>query len=94
MSNVRVTLSKTTRKQLAKVPTHIVRKFALWRDLVEGEGLEAARAIPGFRDHPLQGEWKGYHAVRLSQAYRAIYIVKTDQSIETVFVEEVNKHDY
>lgn len=91
---MRVTLSKTARKQLAKVPEHIVRKFALWRDLVEGEGMEAARAIPGFGDHALKGEWQGYRAVRLSQAYRAIYMVQADGSIETAYVEEVNKHDY
>lgn len=87
-------LSKTARRQLAKVPEYIVRKFALWKDLVEGEGMEAARTIPGFADHALEGEWKGYRAVRLSQAYRAIYIVKADGSVETAYVEEVNKHDY
>jgi hypothetical protein len=65
---VKVQLSKTARKQLTKVPQHIVRKFALWADLVREEGL--------------------------SQAYRAIYIVREDDSVEMVFVEEVNKHDY
>ena len=89
-----VELSKIARKQLARVPSHIVRKFALWTDLVRFEGLEAARAIPGFRDHALKGVWQGYRAVRLSEAYRAIYRVRSDGSIETVYVEEVNKHDY
>ena len=55
--DVKVELSKTARKQLTKVPGHIVRKFALWVDLVRFEGLEAARAVPGFRDHSLKGEW-------------------------------------
>lgn len=48
---------------------------------------------PAFATTRSKGEWKGYQAVRLSQAYRASSIVKADQSIETVFVEEVNKHD-
>jgi toxin HigB-1 len=91
---VKVELSKTARKQLAKVPSHIIRKFAIWVDLVRFEGLEAARAIPGFRDHALKGQWQGYRAVRLSDAYRAIYIIHSDASVETVHVEEVNKHDY
>jgi len=91
---VKVALSKTARKQLAKVPTHIVRKFALWMDLVRFEGVGAARAVPGFRDHALKGSWQGYHAVRLSDAYRAIYILRAEGSVETVYVEEVNKHDY
>ena len=91
---MKVELSKIARKQLARVPSHIVRKFALWTDLVQFEGPDAARAIPGFRDHALKGAWQGYRAVRLSDAYRAIYIVRTDGSIETMYVEEVNKHDY
>jgi toxin HigB-1 len=91
---VKVELSRTAKKQLTKLPDHIVRKFALWVDLVQVEGLDAARAIPGFGDHALKGEWRGYFAIRLSDAYRAIYIIRKDRSIQAVFVEEVNKHDY
>lgn len=90
----KVELSTVARKQLVHLPEHIIRKFALWADLVEFEGLVAARSIPGFRDHALQGDWKGYRAVRLNNAYRAIYTVRKDGSIETVYVEQVNKHDY
>lgn len=91
---MKVELSTVARKQLVRLPEHIVRKFALWTDLVEFEGLQAARSIRGFRDHPLTGVWRGYRAVRLNDAYRAIYIVRKDGSVETVHVEEVNKHDY
>ena len=61
---MRVELSNTTEKQLAKLPGHIVKKFALRVDLVSVDGLVAARAIPGYRDHVLKGEWKGYRAIR------------------------------
>jgi proteic killer suppression protein len=91
---VHVDLSSTAEKQLAKIPGHIVRKFALWVDLVSVEGLAAARAIPGYRDHVLQGEWKGYRAIRLSAAYRAIYQERQAGTVQLVCVEEVNKHDY
>ena len=91
---VKVEFSKTARKQLAKVPGHIIRKFALWADLVRVEGPEAARSVRGFRDHALKGEWQGYRAIRLSDSYRAIYIVREDARVEAVYVEEVNKHDY
>ncbi len=91
---MKVELSRLAKKQLMKVPAHIVRKFAFWADLVRVEGLEAARAVPGFRDHALKGEWRGYRAVRLSDTYRVIYIVHSDGRVETVVVEEVNKHDY
>jgi toxin HigB-1 len=91
---VDVDLSPQARRQIIKVPVYIARKFALWVDLVRVDGLAAARAIPGFRDHVLKGTWQGYRAIRLSDSYRAIYIVRRDGSIETVWVEEVNKHDY
>ena len=91
---VRVELSSTAEKQLAKIPRHIVRKFALWVDLVSVEGLAAARSVPGFRDHGLKGEWQGYRAIRLSAAYRAIYQKRRAGEIHLVYVEEVNKHDY
>ena len=61
---------------------------------MQSEGLGAARAIPGFRDHALKGAWHGYRAVRLNEAYRAIYIVRKDGSVSAVYVEQVNKHDY
>jgi toxin HigB-1 len=93
-SGVRVELSSTAEKQLAKIPGHIVRKFALWVDLVSVEGLATARAVPGFRDHGLKGEWQGYRAIRLSAAYRAIYQERRAGEIHLVYVEEVNKHDY
>jgi toxin HigB-1 len=89
-----VELSATAEKQLRKVPAHIVKKFALWVDLVAMEGLAAARAIPGYRDHGLKGDWKGYRAIRLSDAYRAIYQERADGTVQTVYVEEVNKHVY
>ena len=91
---MRVELSSTAEKQLAKIPGHIVRKFALWVDLVSVEGLVAARAVPGFRDHGLKGEWLGYRAIRLSAVYRAIYQERQAGEIHLVHVEEVNKHDY
>jgi addiction module RelE/StbE family toxin len=92
--DVHVELSSTAEKQLAKMPEYIVKKFALWVDLVSVDGLATARAIPGYRDHVLKGEWKGYRAIRLSNSYRAIYQERQAGSIQMVYVEEVNKHDY
>ncbi len=89
-----VELASKVRKQLTKVPVHIAKKFALWVDLVRLDGLDVARAIPGFRITPSRGEWQGYRAIRLSDAYRTIYILRDRNSVETVCVEEVNKHDY
>lgn len=91
---VHVTLSPVAEKQLRKLPVHIIRKFAVWVDLVSVEGLDVARRIPGFRDHGLKGEWNGYRAIRLSQSYGAIYQERQDGAVRAVWIEEVNKHDY
>lgn len=63
-------------------------------DLVEHEGLEESRKIPGFHDEPLKGKRKGERSIRLSRAYRAIYSVRSKGKISIAYVEEVNKHEY
>lgn len=90
----RVDLSWRVRKQLQKVPRHIVENLAAWVDDVETRGLEAARGTPGYHDEPLHGRRQGQRSVRLSRSYRAIYIVKAEGTIEFVSVEEVSKHAY
>ena len=90
---VQVVLSRKAEKQLSKLPGQIVKKLALWVDLVSVEGLVVARAIPGYRDHALKGEWSGYRAIRSSAAYRAIYRERQTGTMQLGHVEEVNKHD-
>jgi proteic killer suppression protein len=68
--------------------------------LVEEQGIEEAKKIPGYHDEPLRGEREGQRSVRLSRAYRAIYIEfqeeeeKKKEMFDIVSVEEVNKHEY
>ena len=89
-----VVISTGARKDLRKCPTHIVRNFMAWVGSVQAIGLEVTRRLPGYHDEPLKGQWQGYRSVRLSQAYRAIYSVRDDQTIEFAQVETVNKHRY
>jgi len=89
-----VEFSKLARKQLKKMPRHIIENLASWVDDVEVRGLEEVRKIPGHHDEPLHGDRQGQRSIRLSRAYRAIYVVKDDGEIEFVSVEEVSKHDY
>ena len=89
-----VILSKAAKKDLRKVPFYIADKLETWVDAVERDGLEEIRKIPGYHDEPLHGDRKGQRSIRLSKGYRAIYILKSDNSIEFVSVEEVNKHEY
>lgn len=89
-----VELSRVALKQLRKVPRHVVDKLLGWVRLVEQEGLDNARRIPGFHDEPLHGQRAGQRSVRLSKAYRALYRVDDRGAVEVVVVEEVSKHDY
>lgn len=89
-----VVLQPAVTKALRKLPTRISRKLLLWVAAVERDSLEQVRKQPGYHDEPLRGQRAGQRSIRLSHAYRAIYIVRRDGSVEFVSVEEVHKHGY
>ena len=90
----RVELSKRVQKQLQTLPRNIVENLAAWVDDVEERGLEEVRKISGYHDEALHGNRLGQRSIRLSRAYRAIYRVCNNLSIEFVSVEEISKHAY
>lgn len=89
-----VRLTSGAKKDLARVTKHVVTMLLAWVEAVENEGLEAVRKVPGFHDEPLKGRRRGQRSIRLSRAYRAIYALAQDGTVEFVSVEEVNKHAY
>ena len=90
----RVELSKLVRRQLKKIPRHIVENLASWVDAVETMGLEEVRKTSAYHDEPLHGDRQGQRSIRLSRAYRVIYVMKGAGQVEFVSVEEVSKHAY
>jgi proteic killer suppression protein len=90
----RVEVTKLAAKQLRKLPRHIVDNLMIWVAAVEQDGLEEVRKVPGYHDEPLRGDREGQRSIRLSRAYRAIYIIKEGDSVQFASVEEVSKHDY
>lgn len=88
-----VQLSKKAKKDLLKVPFYIKDKLFRWMDLVNNEGLEEARKIKGYHDEPLKGMREGERSIRLSRAYRAIYVI-IEKEKKFCEVREVNKHAY
>lgn len=93
MVNV-VVISKGAQKDLRKVPALIRDALAAWIREVKRLGLAEVRKIPGYHDEPLRGARKGQRSIRLNKAWRAVYVIKADGSIEFVELLEVNKHDY
>lgn len=89
-----VRLSRRAEKDLERAPRHIVVKLQGWIDAVTYQGLEVVRRIPGYHDEPLEGVWRGHRSIRLSRAYRAIYRITLEESLELVYVERITKHEY
>jgi proteic killer suppression protein len=89
-----VVVSDGAQRDLRKTPAPIRRKLAIWVEAVHDDGLENVRKIAGYHDEPLKGDRKGQRSIRLSRAYRAIYEIHSDGTVEFVSIEEVNKHDY
>jgi len=69
-------------------------KLETWVDAVERDGLHEVRKTPGYHDEPLKGNRQGQRSIRLSRAYRAIYVVQNEGPAEFVSIEEVSKHEY
>ena len=88
-----VQLTANAKRDLEKLPSHIIVKLMAWIDDIENRGLDEVRKIPGYHDEPLKGKRKGEHSVRLSKSYRAIYKIKKLKN-DFVSVGEVSKHEY
>ena len=89
----RVVISTGAKKDLRKIPEHMVRLLQDWVEDVEDRGLAQVRRIPGYHDEPLRGDRAGQRSIRLTRACRAFYRIVNERVI-FVLVEEVNKHDY
>ncbi len=79
-------------KQLGATPLEIQKRYEKWKDIAVISGPPGLRAIRGFRDEALSGQWNGYRSSRLSLKYRVIYRVVASQLVFQVV--EVTPHDY
>jgi addiction module RelE/StbE family toxin len=75
-----------------RVPVEILRRYEKWKDIAMLSGPQGLRAIKGFRDEALSGDWKGYRSSRLNEQWRVIYQVLADALL--VRVVRVTPHDY
>ena len=89
-----VVLTKQAARDLKCIPKYVAQKLIGWVDYVAQRGLREVRRIPGYHDEPLKAKRVGQRSIRLTKAYRAIYVLGLDGSLEVVKILEVNKHDY
>jgi toxin HigB-1 len=80
-------------KQLSDaVPTEILKRYEKWKDIARISGPQGLRAIKGFHDEALSGDWKGYRSSRLGIQWRVIYQVIGD--VLMIHAVQVTPHDY
>lgn len=79
-------------RRFNSLPVEILKRYEKWKDIVHISGPMGLRAIRGFKDEALRGEWKGFRSSRLGQKYRVIYQVEAAKVL--VKVVDVTPHDY
>lgn len=80
-------------KQLVgSVPIEILQRYEKWKDIARLSGPQGLRAIKGFHDESLSGEWKGHRSSRLGLQWRVIYRVVAN--VLLIQVIHVTAHDY
>ena len=80
-------------KQLSgRVPIEILKRYEKWKDIARLSGPQGLRAIKGFNDEALSGEWKGHRSSRLGLQWRVIYRVAAE--VLLIQVVQVTPHDY
>lgn len=93
MTTIRTVYVSVPEKVLRKLPRHVLQKLRFWVRAVEVSGLQEVRRQPGYHDEPLKALRSGQRSIRLSVAYRAVYVVR-DDVVRFVDVFEVHKHRY
>ena len=73
-------------------PQETLKRYEKWKDIARLSGPPGLRAIKGFRDEALAGEWKGYRSSRLGLQWRVIYRVVADALL--IQIVQVTPHDY
>ena len=83
---------RVDRQLSGRVPVEILKRYEKWKDIARLSGPPGLRAIKGFNDEALSGEWKGYRSSRLGLQWRVIYRVLGDAFL--IEVVQVTPHDY
>ena len=80
-------------KQLSgSVPVEVLKRYEKWKDIARLSGPQGLRAIKGFHDEALAGEWKGHRCSRLGIQWRVINRVFAN--VLHIQVIHVTAHDY
>jgi addiction module RelE/StbE family toxin len=73
------------------VPIEILKRYEKWKDIAALSGPPGLRAIKGFDDESLSGEWKGHRSSRLGLKWRVTCRVVAN--VLLIQVIQVTPHD-
>ncbi len=65
--------TKAASKALDRATREVRKNYDAWLQIVRLHGPAGLRAIKGFHDEALGGEWKGYRSSRLNRKWRVLY---------------------
>lgn len=83
---------KRLSRNLGSLPVEVLKRYEKWKDIVRISGPAGLKAIRGFHDEALRGQWKGYRSSRLGQKYRVLYRIEAQKVL--VKVVDLTPHDY
>lgn len=83
---------RVDKQLLGSVPVEVLKRYEKWKDIARISGPQGLRAIKGFHDEALSGEWKGHRSSRLGLQWRVVYQVVAD--VLLIHVVQVTPHDY
>ena len=56
--------------------------------------MESVRRLRGYHDEKLKGKLEGMRSVRITKAYRVLYVESETEGVKIAEVTRVSKHDY
>jgi hypothetical protein len=75
----RIEEHRRVEKQLSgAVPIEILKRYEKWKDIAALSGPAGLRAIKGFHDEALSGDWKGHRSSRLGLLIQVIQVTPHD----------------
>jgi addiction module RelE/StbE family toxin len=83
---------KRLSRKFRSLPIEILKLYEKWKDIVRISGPNGLRAIRGFHDEALRGQWKGFRSSRLGQKYRVLYKIESRKLL--IKVVDLTPHDY
>jgi addiction module RelE/StbE family toxin len=83
---------RVERQLSGAIPIEVLKRYEKWKEIAVHSGPPGLRAIKGFHDEALKGEWSGCRSSRLGFQWRVIYRVVAQ--VLQIQVIQITPHEY